>query len=121
MTLHVRHASASGRLDEGWSFAPSVTRPLVHVLARIANVSIVFDVHVCSRLRPMMGAHPVIRVDGESWRVLAERYIRVWPNGAETLRAIPCPVIPELGNGRNLLLSNTPADVDELLEQLSEV
>lgn len=116
MTLSVRHASASGRLDEEWSYLRNEQR--IEALVRRGSVVLRLSFAICAKAKVRFGAHPIVRVDGESWRVLPERGVRIWPNGIERVVAIPCPIGDELAPGEHLILTNTPASVDAELAAL---
>lgn len=90
----------------------------VHVALKRGAVSVEFSVAICGGERPRVGAHPIVRVSSESWRVLQLRFWVAFRNRREVLDALPCPISDELDIGDGLLLTNTPGDVDELLEAL---
>lgn len=112
MTLHVRHASASGRLDELWDYDASERR--LDVLVRLGALETSITVQVCSQARPRLGAHPIKRIDGESWRVLPARFVL----HGTTLFPIACPIGDVLVPGEHLILTNAPASVDAELDAL---
>ncbi len=114
--LTVRHSSASGPLAEGWDFRRRTRRIEASVRQGAAVVALSFV--VCSPDRPVFGAHPIRRLDGESWLVLPARYERTWPGGVETLTATPCPVGDVLAPGEQLALSNASDDVCKELDAL---
>lgn len=116
MKVTVRHATASGRLDELWTFSPASAS--VEGLVRFGAVSVPFVVRLCSIARPELGAHPIIRIDGQTWRVLPQRYVRKWPRGIETLAPIDCALTDEFPIGASLELICTPESVSEELERL---
>lgn len=116
MSITLRHKTASGRLDNAWELVPCADR--IHAVVRAGAIAASIDVEICSRARPRMGAHPIKRVNGEIWRIEAERYVREWVGGVERLRAIPCPLGDALGPGTSLTLTQTPPEVDDLLEAL---
>lgn len=118
MTLSVRHVSASGRLDndERWSFDRGDWR--IDATVRMGARLVPVVVYACSQARPRLGAHPLARVDGETWRVLPVRYVRAWPNGLETLIAVACPIGDVLAPGEALALTQTPPNIDQELDQL---
>lgn len=116
--MQLRHQSASGRLDESWSFDPK-TR-FVCMTGRMGNAAFAVHVEVCSAAYPREGAYPIVRVNGESWRILPSRYTRISPFTGVAVVAVGCAVIAVLGPGKSVLLTNTPDDVDALLERLSE-
>lgn len=109
--LYVRHITASGRLDEAWSYDP-VAR-VVTALVRVGAVSLEVHVPVCSRDAPRIGTHPIRRVDSETWLILAARYI-----DRNAVRG--CALAPELAYGTSIQLTNTPPDVTLDLEALAE-
>lgn len=111
----LRHRSASGDLANGWEYDPRERSILCNV--RKGALSVEFRVAICSVERPMLGAHPTLRLDAESWRIPPERYIRTWPNRIERLETIRCPIVGELGYV-TIALTNTPHDVSEMLEGL---
>lgn len=112
--IHVRHRSASGRADEYWELDSS------RILASIRHSagSLALDAHVCSYGIPIFGAHPIVRIDDETWCVHPVRFIREWPGGIEALRAINCAVGDVLGHGVQLVLAQSPSHVNAELEKL---
>lgn len=116
MSVTLRHKSASGRLDNAWEYDAREQR--VHAIVRAGAIAATIDVEVCSPERPLMGAHPIKRVNGETWRIEAERYVREWVGGVERLRAIPCPIGDAIGPGTSLTLTQAPPVVGDHLEAL---
>jgi len=114
--IQVRHETASGRLDEGWEYDRRHQRILASVRQGAAILAL--DFLVCSYGLPLFGAHPIMRIDGETWTVHPCRYVRVWPGGVEELRAIGCPVGDMLAPGDQLILTNTPHNVDAELAKI---
>lgn len=113
--ISLRHRSASGDLSNGWEFDPRERSILCNV--REGQRSVEFRVEVCARERLAFGAHPLARLDGESWLVLPERVIRTWPNRIEKLDTIRCPILAELGTVA-IALTNAPEAVSHALEAL---
>jgi len=113
--LCLRHRSASGDLSHGWEYDEQERAVLCHV--REGQLSVEFRVRICSAERLVLGAHPILRLDAETWRIVPERVIRTWPNRVERLETIRCPVNSALGYV-TLALTNTPPEVSRLLEAL---
>ncbi len=111
----LRHRSASGDVSNGWEFDARERRILCSM--RDGRHVVEFGVYVCSAKRPAVGAHPIVRIDSEAFRVLPERYIVTWPKRIETLVTIRCPISDSVAYG-NLVLTNTPATVAAELEAL---
>lgn len=117
MTICVRHRSASGQLDdEYWEYRRVDHR--IDVTLRSGLLRIRFEVKVCSQEKPDFGAHPIVRVDNESWRVLPARFVRCWRHRIEALAAISCPIGDILSPGQHLVLTNAPPHVSAELEVL---
>jgi hypothetical protein len=116
VTIQVRHASASGRLDEAWQFFKADSR--VDVLTHRGSKPLALALYVCSADRPLLGAHPVERVDGETWRVLPARFTPVYSMRQMRLMAVPCAVGGELAPGEHLILNQAPDYVSLELESL---
>lgn len=109
--IYARHRSASGPLDgEGWEFDRRHNRLLASV--RQGGILLPLDVPICSYGLPVFGAHPIVRIDGETWTVHPCRLVREWPGGFEQLRAMASEIGDCLGRGTQLVLTNTPHNVD---------
>lgn len=107
----IRHITASGRLDEHWSYDRA--RRVVTLFVRVGNVSLPpIDVPVCSDEARRAGAYPVRRRDGETWIILPARYLSV-------AAAEPRAVVVELGR-EAVVLACTPSHVDDELVALDE-
>lgn len=103
----VRHRLASGDVSSCWEYDPS--RRVVDCVVRVNDlVSIGLTIEVCAVDRPYFGAHPIMRLDGDSWRVLPVRW-----NGA----FVDAPLHASLGH-EQIVLTHAPADVDAELEEL---
>lgn len=111
----VRHRSASGDLENCWEYVAGEQR--VHVSLRMGSEVVSFSVAVCSAERPTIGAHPLRRLDSESWRIPPERYIRTWRNHVELLETIRCP-LSDLVGYFTLAITNAPGQVARQLEAL---
>lgn len=116
MTITVRHSTASGRLDECWDF--DVIQQRIEALVRMGGVSVPLEILVCSQERPRVGAHPILRVDSESWRVLPARYVVTWPHRSASLCAVSCPIGDVLAPGQHLILIHAPPTVSAELAAL---
>lgn len=116
MQYVVKHRTASGDLEQGWIYLPNEHRVLVSL--KRGSLIVEFTVSICSDERPRMGAHPLQRASGDTWRVLRLRYWAAFRNGLESLEPCKCPVSEELDPGDGLLLTNTPHDVTRQLEAL---
>lgn len=116
MTLCVRHVSASGSsLDEGWERnSPHAIEARVRMGAEIVPLL----VQVCSVDRPRFGAHPIKRIDEETWLIHPLRYVHTWARGSDALTAVRCPIGDLFTPGDSLLLSNTPPSARAWLEAL---
>ena len=112
--ISCRHVSASGALDEGWQFRARHIEATVRQGATLVHLWI----EVCSPERPVFGAAPITRLDGEAWVIMPARFERTWPGGFEVLAASPCPVGDLLAPGEQLALVNCPERVSEELERL---
>jgi hypothetical protein len=110
--INVRHRTASGRLDEAWEF-DSARRVLDVVLHLGSAAPIAMTLPVCHPDRARHGAYPIMRLDGESWRVLPALF------RLESGHLVPHdqPIHESLGHSI-LVLTNAPADVDAELESL---
>lgn len=113
--ISLRHRSASGDLENGWEYDPAERR--VHVAFKMGREEMTFSIEVCAAERLSIGAHPIKRLDAESWRVLPERVIRTWRDRVERLETIRCPFNGIVGYFA-IALTNTPADVSALFEVL---
>lgn len=131
--LALRHRSASGRLDQLWEFC--AVRGVVEVVFRLAaSEPIAVTVKVCHPDRPVLLAHPIMRLDGESWRILPAIFIpavsvsrdrdrsRYVPRDCSAraggLRdAVPCDLHTAIGSS-HIVLTNAPADIDAEMEAL---
>ena len=111
----VRHRSASGDLSNCWEYDASERR--VNVTVRLGGQEASFSVAICSRDRPVLGAHPILRLTEVSWRVPPERYIRTWRERVERLETIRCPLSDLVGYFA-VAITNAPPDVAKLLEAL---
>ena len=116
MSITLRHKSASGRLDNAWEYDQRTQR--VHAVIAAGAIKSSIDVEVCSPERPRIGAHPIKRLNGETWRIEAHRYVREWKNGVERVVAFPCPIGDAIGPGTSLTLTQAPPIVDDQLEAL---
>lgn len=112
--ITVRHRSASGRTDGRWE----KTGDVIHVYTRIGSLPKSMAIPVCSQGRPRIGAHPIIRLDGERWAILPARYVLEFPNRVETLMARSCPIGDVMAVGEQLVIAQVPADVDIELDAL---
>jgi hypothetical protein len=111
--LQVRHRTASGSLSEMWEFDNA--RRVIDVVLRVASAKpIAFTVPVCAPDRARIGAYPVMRLDGESWRVLPARFV------LEHGLLVPhdAAIHESFGRGSQIVLTHAPADVDAELESL---
>lgn len=139
----VRHRTASGRLDALWEFDPA--RKVVELVLRLASEKPrAFTVAVCFPDRPRIWAHPLMRLDSESWRILPSLFVPIeeeeevgveerhgvpFPRARPLLlepwecrrayRGLPCPLHAEIGTGSHLVLTNAPANVEIELAELS--
>lgn len=142
MLITVRHRTASSARGDSnvWEYDPS--RRVVDIVLRLgAAEPIAFAVIVCSPQRPRFAAHPIVRVDGESWRLLPSRFASIedeclttvelhgiafpWPRDVplqtvECRRGI-CPLHAAIGTGTHLILANSPPIVDDELSELASV
>jgi hypothetical protein len=117
MTTHyVPHRTASGSIRRSWEYVPE-SRRLVVGIPFGAN-DLTFAIEICDVFRPIFGHVPIRRIDSETWRVLPERIIRRWPGGVEVLEAMAQSITRKLSFGDSIILTNTPPDVDALLEVL---
>jgi len=84
---------------------------------RQGAATIAIDFAVCSYGLPIFGAHPIIRIDGETWAIHPVRFVRTWPGGVERLQSFVCPVADVLGS-EQLILTQAPHVVSAELETL---
>lgn len=111
--FQVRHRLASGSLHECWEF--DAQRRVLDVVFRQGSAEpIGFTLPVCAPDRPRVGAHPIMRLDGESWRVLPA----VFRYEGTMLLPVDAPVHESLGHGTQMILTHAPADVDAELSSL---
>lgn len=112
-SIQVRHRLASGRLSEAWEY-DSARHVLDVVLQQASANPIAFTLLVCAPDRARVGAHPIIRLDGDTWRVLPAVF------RFEHDILVPHDVVlhEALGHGNALVLTHAPADVDAELEAL---
>lgn len=115
-TVHLRHRTASGSLDNAWEYDPVEQR--IRALVRAGSMIGGVDIEVCSPEQPRIGAHPIKRLAAESWRVEAVRYVREWPDGIERLSTIPCPIGDSLSPSASLTLTQSPPSTTAHLEAL---
>lgn len=116
MTMHVvRHRLASSTASDVWEFDPC--RRVVDIVMRQGNAEIAFRVDICSMLRPRAFAHPVMRVNGEMWRILPRQFVPI-PGHPELYEPRDCRIHMALGPGVALMLANTPAHCDVEFECL---
>lgn len=109
----VKHRTASGRLDQLWDFDSA--RRVLDVVFRLGSAHpVAFTLQVCAPDRARIGAHPIMRLDGESWRVLPA----VFRMEHGMLVPVDAPIHESLGHGGQLVLTHAPADVDAELESL---
>lgn len=139
--LVLRHRSASSRLDALWEFDPA--RKVIDVVIRLGSEKPrAFTLPVCAPDKPRIWAHPILRLDGESWRILPSVFVPL--EAAEELQAddvhgIPIPrhapilLVPRdcrepaaacalhdaIGLGSHLVLTNAPPSIDIELAELS--
>ena len=104
-----------------WEF--DVARRVIELVFRQGSAEPVSArVPVCSPYAPRWNAHPVIRVDGERWRLLACRFedglTEVGRGTARMLLPQPYPIAPQLTAGDHIILCGTPPDVDQELDSL---
>lgn len=112
--IHIRHRSASGRLDEAWEF-DSARRVLDVVFHLGSAAPVAFTIPVCAIDKPRLGAFAVTRLDGDSWRVLPTRFVLE----GEKLVHFEVSIHPSLDKRTMLVLTDAPYDVDAELEVLS--
>lgn len=114
--IHVRHRSASGRIDAMWEFDGQ--RRVLDVVIRRGNATMAFTLPVCAVDKPRFGAFGLTRLDASSWRVLPIRY--VWADASGTRLVHRSERIHEsLSLGDAVILSQAPPDVDAELSELS--
>lgn len=113
--ITVRHRTASGPDDgEGWD----LRRGYIDARVRRGSTIVHLWIAVCSPLRPVFGAAPIVRLDGEAWVIMPTRFERTWPKGIETMTAGPCGIGDLLDHGEQLALVNAPEAVSAELERL---
>jgi hypothetical protein len=111
--IAVRHRTASGPSGSAWEF--DVERRVVDVVLCLGSAApVAFTVAVCAPDRAREGAHPVMRLDGESWRILPARFR--FEHGI--LVPIDAAIHVALGPGKQIVLTTSPADVDEEIASL---
>lgn len=120
--VHVRHRSASGRLDEMWEYDPA--RRIIELVFRLASEHpSTASIPVCAPKAARRLAYPIVRIDGETWRIVAARFVEsiVELRGNSVTRMLvpePFPIHPRLTCGDHILLCAAPPNVDRELEAL---
>jgi len=105
-----------------WEYDP--TRRVIELVFRLANEEpATASVPVCSPRSPRRLAYPIVRLDGERWRILAARFMEsiVEVRGDRVTRLLipeSFPVHPRLTQGDHIMLCATPPNVDAELEAL---
>lgn len=110
------HRTLRGGLEHAWEYVPNAHKVLIAL--QTGSMHTVFSVDVCSANAPRLGAHPIARIDLETWRIIPMRYVRSWVGGVEQLTPFPCPISSSLTPGDALMLLNAPIEVTEQLEEL---
>jgi hypothetical protein len=108
--ISVPHRSRTGDEDVGWDF--DAAAGLVRFAFRRGVVVVDGELPVCTTERPRPGAHPIVRIDGESWRILPVRYVRC---GTEMMSS-DSALAPGLSFGA-LVVTDAPPHVCEALER----
>jgi hypothetical protein len=114
--LHVRHRSASGRLDALWEFDPG--RSCVEVVLRRGGAMLALTIPVCAIDKPRCGAFPIMRLDSSSWRIMPIRYMWASASGTRLVHRDEC-IHESLSIGDAIILAQAPEDVDLELSELS--
>ncbi len=124
--LTVRHRTASGDLSNCWEFDPQ--RRVVELVLRLGSAEpFAVTVAVCHPDRPRAHSHPILRMSGESWRILPAMFVPSFSVYRDRERSrldpfdctirLPCDLHERIGM-RQIVLTNTPPEQDEELEEL---
>lgn len=131
--IALRHRTASGRSDALWEFCSQ--RCVVEIVLRLGSADpLAVTIRVCAPDRPKLLCHPILRLDGESWRILPAIFVpavsvsrdrdrsRLAPRDCSTRNgglagAIPCELHSAIGNV-GLILSNAPEDQNREMEAM---
>lgn len=116
MTYYVQHRTASGSLTQSWEYDARERR--VHVSLRVGLVIVGFSVAVCHGQRPRTGAHSIVRLDGETFRVLPARFVQSFQHRRAQLEPIACTVAEILAPGASLVLQQAPHHVSAEIDLL---
>lgn len=112
--IHVRHRTASGRLDEVWEFDP--VRKCMDIVFRLGSAKpVAFTLPICAIDKPRLHAFAISRLDGESWRLLPSRFMFA----GDKLVHVEVAIHHSLDKRTMLVLSRAPSDVDAELDCLS--
>lgn len=131
--LVLRHRTASGDLTSQWELDP--VRGVIEIAFRLGSAHpVALTVLVCHPDRPKTLAHPIMRMDGESWRILPAIFLpaisvsrdrdrtRYTPRDcgrAIGIRAaVTCELHDAIGAPWVIVLTNAPAEQDAELEAL---
>ena len=111
-----------------WEFDPE--RGTVDLVVRLASARpLAFAVKVCSPDKPRLWAHPIMRIDQESWRILPAIWVvehsvgqlpKLTPRecGGKKASPFPCDLHAVIGTGSHLVLTNAPPNVDLEIAEL---
>lgn len=144
--ITIRHRSASGRLDMLWEFDPA-RRVIDAVLRMEGGPELAFAIRVCAPDKPIPFAHPILRLDSESWHILPAVFVPEdepsrstaidAPHSVRALELrprdclarpehrslsghdIPCALHRAIGGGTHLVLTNAPEAQDRELMELA--
>lgn len=112
--LQVRHRlSSGGALWNIWDYDPA-RRVLDIVLKQGSADPIAFTLAICAPDRARANAHPMLRLDGDSFRVLPA----VFRFESEMLVPHDCALHKSLSFGDALILTHAPPDIDAELSEL---
>ncbi len=130
--ITLRHRTASGDPSNVWEFDP--LRSCIEMVFRLGSAAPrALTVKVCAIDSPALWCHPLMRLDGECWRILPALFTPAntsLPGRPPTLAprdclrpggglrgAIPCE-LHEVIAATMLLLVNAPPGINEELEAL---
>lgn len=112
--IQVRHRlSSGGVLWNIWDY-DSARRVLEIVFQLGSAEPIAFTLSICAPDRARANAHPLLRLDGDSFRVLPA----VFRVENEILVPHDCALHSSLSHGDALVLTHAPADIDAELSEL---
>lgn len=131
--IQLRHRTASGDLANQWEYDPA--RGVLEIVIRLGSAHpVALTVPVCHPDRPRLLAHPMMRLDGESWRILPAIFLPTVSVSRDRTRsgltphdcaragglrsAVPCELHEAIGSPAHLIITHSPPEQDAELEAL---